>query len=187
MKRAAAFDIRLDIQDQLLHRRLFVPIADDFECLHHRDAGGHHSGKLAAEHRDIFVANLATGSKQIALRLHTRRGNALTPQVRAQCRLIGGKRLSADFVPALVLAFPMKLGLFLGCGSRYRHKSILALAIYSIVTLLTSSRLVTPSFTFCNPDRRRFQTPSFAAWSPISRAPPPSMMMRPMVSVTGMT
>src|SRR5882757_9092698 len=164
-----------------------MSIADDFKSLHHRDTGRHHGRKLTAEYRDIFVGNLAAGSEYIALRLDARCGNALAPQVGAQSCLIGSKRFPANLVPAFVLALPEKLGFLLASGCRYRHKSILALAIYSIVTLLTSSKLVTPSFTFCSPDRRRFQTPSFAAWSPISRAPPPSIMMRPMASVTGMT
>jgi hypothetical protein len=44
-----------------------------------------------------------------------------------------------------------------------------------------------PSLTFLSPDVRRSGTPSFFAWSAICIALPPSMMMRPIVSVTGMT
>ena len=50
-----------------------------------------------------------------------------------------------------------------------------------------TSMLVMPALTFSSPARRRSHTPSFLAWSEMSMALPPSMMMRPSVSVTGMT
>ena len=55
------------------------------------------------------------------------------------------------------------------------------------MTRLISSRLVIPLRTLFNPDCRRFQTPSCAACSAIAIALPPSMMIRPISSVTGMT
>jgi hypothetical protein len=58
---------------------------------------------------------------------------------------------------------------------------------YSIVTRLSSSRLVTPFLTLNSPARRRSQMPSLSASAAICIALPPSMMMRPIVSVTGMT
>ena len=56
MQRAAALDVRLDVENQLLHRRLFVAVADDLERLHHRDARRHHGRELAAEYRDILAS-----------------------------------------------------------------------------------------------------------------------------------
>ena len=46
----------LDVEDQLLHRRLFVADADDLERLHQRDAGREHGRELAAEDRDVHRA-----------------------------------------------------------------------------------------------------------------------------------
>ena len=57
----------------------------------------------------------------------------------------------------------------------------------SIVTLLISSRLVMPSLTFFSPDMRRSATPSFLASAAICIALPPSMMIRPICSVTVIT
>ena len=54
VQRAAAFDVGLDVQHQLLHGWLFVAVADDLEGLHHRNAGGHHGGELAAEDCDVL-------------------------------------------------------------------------------------------------------------------------------------
>ena len=54
VQRGAAFHVRLDVEDQLLHRRLVVAVADDLERLDQRNTGGQHGGELAAEHRDVF-------------------------------------------------------------------------------------------------------------------------------------
>ena len=136
MQRAAALDARFDVEHQLLHRWLFVTVADDLECLHHRDAGGHHGGELTAEHGDIFVGDLAAGPKRIALRFYARGGNALTPQIGAQRGFIGGKGLAANLVSALVLAFPKILGFFFASGCRYRPY------IYPCVSYLFDSHVV---------------------------------------------
>ena len=52
-QRATAFDIGLDRQNQFLHRRIFMAVADDLECLHQRDTSRQHGRKLATENRDI--------------------------------------------------------------------------------------------------------------------------------------
>ena len=66
VQRGAAFDVRLDVEDQLLHRRLVVAVADDLEGLHQRNAGGQHGGELAAEHRDVVGLDLAAGLERAA-------------------------------------------------------------------------------------------------------------------------
>ena len=63
MQRAAALDVGFDVQHEFLHRRLFVPVADDLEGLHHGDACRHHGRKLPAEYGDVFVGDLATASE----------------------------------------------------------------------------------------------------------------------------
>ncbi len=122
MQGAAAFDVRLDVEHQLLHRRLFMAIADDFEGLHHGNAGRHHGRELAAEHGDIHGVDLAAGSKRLALGLDTCGGDALTAQVGTQRCFVRSKRLAAHLVAALILALPQELGFFLARGCRYRHK-----------------------------------------------------------------
>ena len=59
VQRGAAFDVGLDVENQLLHRRLVVAGADDLERLHQRNAGGQHGGELAAEDRDVAGVDLA--------------------------------------------------------------------------------------------------------------------------------
>ena len=59
MQRAAAFDVRFDVEHQLLHGGLVVPVADDLERLNHRDAGRHHGRELPAEYRDVRGVGLA--------------------------------------------------------------------------------------------------------------------------------
>ncbi len=140
-----------------------MAIANDLECLDHRNTGGHHGRQLSGKNCDIFVTDPSAGSEKVTLGLDPCWGDALSSEVGSQSRLIGGERLAAHLLAAFVLAFPNKLDFFFACGSRNRHTSILALSIYSIVTLLISSKLVTPTFTFSNPERRRFQMPSFAA------------------------
>src|SRR5579859_738663 len=127
---AAALDVRLDVEHQLLHGGLFVTVADDLEGLNHGDAGGHHGGELPTEHRDISGRYLPAAAEQLfALSLHAGGGHALTAQIGAQRLLVHREGLAAHLVAALVLALPEKLGLFLGRCSRYSHKSILALTI----------------------------------------------------------
>ena len=59
VQRGAAFDVRLDVENQLLHRRLVVAVADDLEGLHQRNARGQHGGELTAEDRDVAGVDLA--------------------------------------------------------------------------------------------------------------------------------
>ena len=66
VQRGAAFDVRLDVEDELLHGRLVVAVADDFERLHQRNTGGQHGGELAAEHRDVFGLDLAAALERRA-------------------------------------------------------------------------------------------------------------------------
>ncbi len=54
MERGTGFDIALDVEDQFLHRRLVVTVADDLECLYERDTRGQHRGELAAEYGDVL-------------------------------------------------------------------------------------------------------------------------------------
>src|SRR2546430_17408486 len=53
MQRGAPFDVRLDVEDESLHRGLVIAVADDLERLHQRNARGEHGGELAGEERDI--------------------------------------------------------------------------------------------------------------------------------------
>ena len=69
VQRGAAFDVRLDVENELLHRRLVVAVADDLERLHQRNARGQHGGELAAEHRDVFGVDLAAGLERLRLLL----------------------------------------------------------------------------------------------------------------------
>ena len=69
VQRGAAFDVGLDVENELLHRRLVVAVADDLEGLHQRNTGGQHGGELAAEHRDVFGLDLAAGLEGLRLLL----------------------------------------------------------------------------------------------------------------------
>ena len=62
VQRGAAFDIRLDVEHQLLHGRLFMAGADDLERLHQRNACAQHGGELAAENRDVLGLDLAAAT-----------------------------------------------------------------------------------------------------------------------------
>ena len=96
--------LRLDVQHELLHRRLFMAVADDLEGLDHGDAGGHHGRELAAEYRDVLGLDLAAGPEQpLALRLDAGGGDALAAQIGTQGRLVGGKALPRTLLPRLSL------------------------------------------------------------------------------------
>ena len=84
MQRAAALDVGLDVEHQLLHGRLFMPVADDLECLNHGDAGRHHGRELAAEYRDILHRDFAAASGIALLCVLTR--VAATPWRRRSAR-----------------------------------------------------------------------------------------------------
>ena len=197
VQRRAALDVGLDVENELLHRRLFVAVADDLEGLHQRNAGAEHGGELAAEDRDVAGVDLAAGLEGLRLLLDARRNDALAAQVGTQRRLAGRELPALDLVSLLVLALPGEGDVLLECDCCLRHVRMFPVASpfavacpnrrQSTVTRLISSRLVSPSLTLFSPARRRSQTPSRAASSVICIASPPSMMMRPMASVTGMT
>ena len=106
VQRGAAFHVRLDVEDQLLHRRLVVAVADDFEGLHQRNTGGQHGGELAAEHRDVFGLDLAAALEGLRLLLDLADGDALAAQVCAQRGFVGRQALARDPVALLVHAGP---------------------------------------------------------------------------------
>jgi hypothetical protein len=83
MQRRAAFDVGLDVEDQLLHRRLFVAVADDLERLDERDTRGEHRRELAAEHRDVFRLDLAAALESLRLFLDPVDRDALAAKVGA--------------------------------------------------------------------------------------------------------
>ena len=161
MQRRAAFDVGLDVEDQLLHRRLVVAVADDLERLHQRDAGRQHRGQLAAEDRDVLRRDLAAGLEQGALLADLDGHHALPAQVGAQRQLAGGKTSPLSLLPLLSLPSQGKGMSFLIAVAlcamtwcpRYAalHREIF-IAVQSTVTRLISSRLVRPSCTFCRPD-----------------------------------
>ena len=105
VQRNAAFDVGLDVEDQLLHGRLFVAGADDVEGLHQRDARGQHGGQLAAENRDVAGIDLAAANAR-GLLLDLAGRDALAAQLGAQRLLVLGQGLALDELAALVLAFP---------------------------------------------------------------------------------
>src|SRR5205807_7690314 len=105
VERGAALDIGLDVEDELLHGGLLMPVADDLERLHERDARGEHGGELAAEYRDVAGGGFATRA-DLALPADPRRRHALTAQLGTQGRLVGREALALDARAALVLALP---------------------------------------------------------------------------------
>src|SRR5207244_690036 len=189
VERRAALDIGLDVEDELLHGGLLMPVADDLEGLHERDARGKHGSELAAEYRDVAGIDLAAGAG-LALLADSRRRHALAAQLGAQRLLVGREAPALDARAALVLALPGEGDVALDrpdrC-SRCRSHALLPSLRHSTVTLLTSSRLVMPLFTFSRPARRRSHTPSLAACAPIFGALPKARMIRTIASVTGNT
>ncbi len=184
VQRIAGLDVRLDGQHQFLYGRLVVADADDLEGLHHRDAGGEHRRELAGKDRNVLGRYLAVALEQAAFLAHPRRRDALASQRCAQVELVPGQAPALDAVAFLVLAFP-EIGKLLYCD---RSGHVLpACCAQSTVTRLISSSVVMPSRTFFRPACRRLQTPSRAAASLICITLPPSMMMRPISSVTGIT
>ena len=77
-ERAAALDIRLGRENELLHRGVVVTRADDFESLNQRDAGLEHDRELPREYRDIARRDLAAaGKKPLGLLANPQRDHAL--------------------------------------------------------------------------------------------------------------
>src|SRR6267154_810922 len=105
MERGAPFDVGLDLEDQPLHRGLFMAVAHDLEGLHQRNARGEHSGELAGEYRDIARIDPAAGMA-LTLLADARGRHALTAQLRAQTLLVGREAPALDAGAALVLALP---------------------------------------------------------------------------------
>ena len=111
-QRATAFYVDLDGHNQLLHRRIFVAGADDFERLHQRNAGCQHGGELAAENRYISRRYLATALEQArALFSNLARDNTLAAQVGTYGSLVGCHALAFDLFALTVRAFPKEGGI----------------------------------------------------------------------------
>ena len=108
VQRGAAFDVSLDVENEFLHRRLVVAVADDFKRLHQRNAGREHRRELSAEYRDVFGLDLAAALERRALLLDPADGDALAAQVGAQRGFIGRKALAGNPVAFLVHASPGK-------------------------------------------------------------------------------
>jgi hypothetical protein len=123
VQRAAALDVLLDVEDQLLHRRLFVPDTDDLEGLHQRDAGPEHGRELAAEDRDIQRGRLAAAAQR-ALLADPGRDDVLAPEVGAHFLFVDREDLAAELVALAVLAFPVELVVFGGDGSSGRRHGV---------------------------------------------------------------
>jgi hypothetical protein len=104
-------------RNQLLHRRLVVAVADDFEGLHQGNTRGEHGGELPAEHRDVFGLDLAAFLEGLALLLDAVYCDALAAQVGTQCGFIGRKTLARDPVALLVHASPAEGLVTLDCLS----------------------------------------------------------------------
>src|SRR5262249_36600101 len=124
VERRAAFDISLDVEHQLLHCRLVMPVADDFERLHQRNAGGEHGGELAAEDRDVFRLDLAAALEERALLADLDRDDSLAAQVGAQSLLTGGETSPLELVALLVLAHPVELDVFADRRCALRHEQM---------------------------------------------------------------
>ena len=58
VQRAAALDVGLDVEDELLHGLVLVAVADDLEGLNERDTGGHHRRELTREDGDVARRDL---------------------------------------------------------------------------------------------------------------------------------
>ncbi len=119
MQRAAALDVGLDVEDQLLHRRLLVADAHDLEGLHQRDAGREHGRELAAEDRDVPGRDLAARAEEPCLLADPGGDDRLAAQFRAHLVLADRERAATDLVAFLVLALPVELRVFGGDGGRW--------------------------------------------------------------------
>ena len=131
MQGAAALDVRLDVEDQFLHRRVIVAVADDAEGLHQRDARGHHRGQLATEQRDVLGLDLAAAAEELEFARDLAGEDAAAPQLRAQRLLVHRQVLALDAVAALVRALPLEGGVLadrLVClaGNCVGHGSVLS-------------------------------------------------------------
>src|SRR6185312_12217719 len=94
MQRCATLDVALDVEYQLLHGGLFMPRANDFECLHHGYARGEHGGELAAEYRNILGLDPAALGSCHALLLDAGGGDSLASQFGFK-RLFAGRDATA--------------------------------------------------------------------------------------------
>ena len=64
---------------------------------------------------------------------------------------------------------------------------VLCICAYSLVTAMTSSMEVRPSFTLCSPEVRKERTPSRSDWAAMSMDEPSRKMMRWISSLMGIT
>ncbi len=103
---STAFDVRLDVENELLHRRLVIATADDVEGLDQRNTGSEHGRELTAEYRDVFGLDLSAGLEGLRLLLDPGDGYALPAQVGAQCDFVRRQALARDSIAFLVHAGP---------------------------------------------------------------------------------
>ena len=95
VQRGAAFDVRLDRQDQLLHRGLSWPLPTISNALHQRNARREHRRELAAEHRDVSGRDLACRLEELVLCLRTLSGTTPCRRRSARNGLLVAARLLA--------------------------------------------------------------------------------------------
>src|SRR5690242_20920091 len=105
VQRGAALDILLDVENQFLHRGLFVAVAHDLKSLDKRYAGREHCRELPAENRDVPRIDLAALAA-LALLADSRCCDALAPKLGAQSLLVGRQALALNAGPALVASLP---------------------------------------------------------------------------------
>src|ERR1700733_13478482 len=111
VQRGATLDLGLDLEHQLLHRRLVVAGADDFEGLYQRNAGAEHRGQLAAEDRDVFGPDLAAAFESLRLLPDPSGHHPLSTQVRFERLLILRDRAALDPLALAVHALPIEGGI----------------------------------------------------------------------------
>ena len=93
-------------QDQLLHRRLVVAIADDVEALHHRNTGLQHGRQLTGKQRDVLGVNLLAALEELRLLADFLGDDALLAQVGTHRRFGGRQHAAFEALALLVHAFP---------------------------------------------------------------------------------
>jgi hypothetical protein len=108
MQRGATFDVRFDVEDQALHRRLVMAGADDLKRLHQRNAGRQHRCELAAENRNILGLDLATGFECRRLFLDLGRHDSLATQIGFQSLFIGRNASALEPLALFIHALPLK-------------------------------------------------------------------------------
>jgi hypothetical protein len=107
VQRGAAFDVSLDVEHQLLHRRLVMARADDLEGLHQGNAGAQHGGELTTENRNVLGPDLAPGLEGLGLLADARSDHALAAQLVLECLLTLGNAAALDALTLFVHALPL--------------------------------------------------------------------------------